>query len=141
MLLETALKYYGLKEAEGEINNPTIIDWFLKLQLPYRSDSVNWCGVFIGNCMLENKMLPPSNPQIARSYLNVGEKIPLSKIEAGDLVVFWRIAPEHWSGHVGLFINRKNDSLVNVLGGNQGDSVSIKTYEIRKLLGIRRLSF
>jgi peptidoglycan hydrolase-like protein with peptidoglycan-binding domain len=66
---------------------------------------------------------------------------PVANPKPGDIVVFWRESPQSWKGHVGFFMGFNQDgSKVFSLGGNQGDSVSIKAYDAGKVLGFRRVA-
>lgn len=96
----------------------------------------NWCGVFCGYLLAEIGCDLPARPQVARSYLKVGK--PVDKPKMGDLVVFWRVDPKDWRGHVGLFI-RTDGSGVYCLGGNQSGRVQVTKYSELKILGYRRI--
>lgn len=141
MILEAALKYYGVAEVDGPINNPRILDWFSKLGLAFNSDECNWCGVFVGVCCLDVGVGLPKNPALARQWLSMGTKV--DEPAAGDLVVFWRVSQDGWQGHVGIFINYADPrkEYINVLGGNQGNRVCIAPYESIRVLGFRRIAF
>ena len=67
--------------------------------------------------------------------------MPLTAAIVGfDVVVLWRGARDSPSGHVGLFAGMDHDSgTVRLLGGNQGDAVSIATFPADRVLGVRRL--
>lgn len=95
----------------------------------------NWCGVFIGALLYELGYELPPRPQVARSYLKIGEPVDTPRI--GDLVVFWRVSPNDWRGHVSIYI-REDETGIYCLGGNQSGKVQIKKYEKIKVLGFRR---
>ena len=60
--------------------------------------------------------------------------------EPGDIVIFWRESVHSWKGHVSIFLGFNDDATrVFCLGGNQGDAVSITDYDVKKVLGYRRL--
>jgi hypothetical protein len=42
-------------------------------------------------------------------------------------------------GHVGFFAGYEYGNKIYLLGGNQGDTVSIAAYDTNRVLGIRRL--
>ncbi|MFK7822796.1 MAG: TIGR02594 family protein [Oligoflexales bacterium] len=96
----------------------------------------NWCGVFAGWLLTKNGFELPPRPQVARSYLKVGK--PVEEPQIGDLVVFWRVDPKDWRGHVSIFI-REDESGIYCLGGNQQGKVQIVKYNKFKLLGYRRI--
>jgi len=76
-----------------------------------------------------------SRAAAARSWLSWGRK--LEKPTIGCVVVFWRGKRDGWQGHVGFYAGRARNGDILVLGGNQGDSVSIRPYSADRLLGYR----
>ena len=60
----------------------------------------------------------------------------LAQAKEGDVVVLSRGA-SGWQGHVAFFL-RAVGQQVEVLGGNQGNGVSVTRYPKSKVLGIRR---
>jgi len=90
--------------------------------------------------------LPRSKSLLARSWLTIGEVIELEDAEAGfDVVIFKRGGGNQPGphvvdapGHVGFFAGIEGRNIL-LLGGNQGDSVSIGSYPKSRLLGVRRL--
>jgi uncharacterized protein (TIGR02594 family) len=72
----------------------------------------------------------------ARSYLDWGQEV--NEPQMGDIAVFSRGDPNGWQGHVGFFKGYNPDGTINVLGGNQGNSVSVRPYSADRLLGFRR---
>jgi uncharacterized protein (TIGR02594 family) len=77
------------------------------------------------------------NPEVAKSWLGVGR--PVDQPHLGDVVVLWREHPKSWKGHVGLFI-RQTPNWVYLLGGNQGNRVSIQAYRRHRVLGYRDIT-
>jgi len=89
--------------------------------------------------------LPRSKSLAARSWLRVGRVISLDEAEPeNDVIILRRGAsdagPEvrNAPGHVGFFSGLEGD-VIHVLGGNQGNSVSVAPYNSARLLGARRL--
>jgi uncharacterized protein (TIGR02594 family) len=75
---------------------------------------------------------------MARSWLNVGRVVSLEDAVCGfDIVIFER-GIDGVSGHVGFYAGMEGNN-IQVLGGNQSDSVNISPYSKDKLLGVRRL--
>ncbi|MFK7824090.1 MAG: hypothetical protein AB8G05_08035 [Oligoflexales bacterium] len=95
----------------------------------------NWCGVLVGSLLSEIGYELPPRPQVARSYLKIGE--PVYEPLIGDIVVFWRVTPKEWCGHVSVFI-REDETGIYCLGGNQIGKVQIVSYSKNNLLGIRK---
>jgi uncharacterized protein (TIGR02594 family) len=122
----------GLKEAPGSANNPVILDWAADLKLPYRDDSVPWCGLFVAHCF--SQALPdepqPTNPLGARNWLRFGMKVAP---QFGAALIFWRGSRNGWQGHVGFYW-AEDEEAYHVLGGNQSDSVSIARIAKARLL-------
>ena len=135
-LLKTALSQYGIKEISGNVHNPVIVNYAKEIGMSWvATDEVPWCSIFMNWCAFKAGYIR-SNKADARSWLRVGEET--TEPEVGDVVVFKR-GTSAWEGHVGLFISEE-DGYVNVLGGNQSDSVKIAKYSKGNLLGYRRLT-
>lgn len=146
---DLAQRFIGLKEAPGSGSNPQVLS-FLQLDNSWPAgDDVAWCSAFV-NYIAWLLRLPRSKGLAARSWLNVG--IPITDYNAAkpefDVVILMRgegpqPGPDvvNAQGHVGLFAAYNSlKAQVSILGGNQGDQVSIATYPTSKILGIRRLS-
>lgn len=133
-LLVEAYKLIGIKETLGKESNPTLLAWAQKLGLKntYTADEIPWCGLFVAYaCFMAGKE-PVKNPLWARNWLNFGTEEQTAML--GDILVFSRGAN---SGHVGIYVG-EDDKCYHVLGGNQGDEVSIKRVPRVRLLGARR---
>lgn len=94
-----------------------------------------WCAAFV-NATLEQSGQTGTNSLAARSFLDWGQAV--DQPQPGDIAVFSRGDPNGWQGHVGFFQGYNPDGTINVLGGNQGDAVSIAAYSPDQLLGFRR---
>lgn len=142
---EIGQRFAGIKEVAGIKDNPMIMA-MLKLDGDWpEHDEVPWCSAF-ANYVCWLLRLPRSKSLMARSWLGVGHQVSLDDARAGlDVVVLWRgegtqPGPEVLDapGHVG-FYGGHDDTYVQVLGGNQGDTVSVRPYLRERILGIRRL--
>lgn len=133
---ELALKELGTVEwAEG--SNPKVTAYYRDAgHSEVKDDSVAWCAAFVG-AMLHRAGLKGTGKLTARSYLEWGEPVGLADAKPGDIVIFSR-GNSAWQGHVAFFSSRKG-AFIEVVGGNQRDSVSIARYPASSLLGIRRL--
>lgn len=132
-ILVEAYKLLGVRETLGKDNNPTILDWSEKLGLKktYTADEIPWCGLFMAYvCHLAGK---PGvvNPLWARNWTNWGTKKETAML--GDILVFSRGS----GGHVGIYVG-EDDKAYHVLGGNQGDAVSVVRITKVRCIGIRR---
>lgn len=95
-----------------------------------------WCAAFV-NGVLATGGKETTGKLNARSFLDWGT--PTDTPKTGDVVVLWRDSPDSWKGHVGFYAGPgEKDGYIKILGGNQGDSVSIKEYPADRVLGYRR---
>lgn len=135
-LLKIALSEYGTKEVPYDGNNPEITKYAVRSGIKGISDDeVPWCSSFINWCAFMAKLERTNNP-VARSWMKIGEEV--KEPETGDLVILKR-GNKSWQGHVGIFINYVDDSLIRVLGGNQNDEVNISVMRCKNVVGYRRL--
>lgn len=137
---EEAKRLLGVREGQGASDNPQILDWADDLDIHYPHDDIPWCGLFVAHCVgatLPDEPLP-SNPLGAKNWAKFGTVSPAAP---GAILVFWRESPTSGKGHVG-FYHSEDGSAYNVLGGNQGDRVSIARVAKNRLVanGIRRPS-
>jgi uncharacterized protein (TIGR02594 family) len=141
---ELAQRFIGIKEVNGPLDNPQIVA-MLKLDNSWPDhDEVPWCSAFV-NHIAWLMRLPRSKSLAARSWLGVGEPISIDQAIPGyDVVIIKRKSndpgPEviKFQGHVGFFAGSEFGN-IHILGGNQGNSVSVSSYDCNRLLGIRRL--
>ena len=91
-----------------------------------------WCAAFVQSA-LNQVGVEHSGNAWARSFENVGTAVDTP--QRGDLAVFSRGA----GGHVGFFDSYAPDGRINVLGGNQSNSVSVAPYATENLLSFRRI--
>ena len=135
-LLEVALSQYGVTEIGGVDDNEIIVQYFADIGHSWvKNDETAWCSCFMNWVALKDGK-ERSDMLNARSWLEVGE--PIEHPQCGDVVIFWRESVKSWKGHVGIYINEM-DGFINVLGGNQNNSVCIKEYPKSRVLGYRRL--
>jgi len=136
-LLKIALSQYGVKEIPGEENNnPVIMRYFNEIEQTWvKNDETSWRSAFINWCALKAG-LEKTDKLTARSWLHIGNRIETP--EVGDITILWRVKPEGWQGHVGIYITN-DENWVYLLGGNQSNQVCIKPYPLNRVLGYRRL--
>lgn len=101
-------------------------------------DEVPWCSTWL-NLIAMLVGLPRSRSAAARSWLNVGEAIELKDAVTGNDVVILSRGSQAWQGHVGLFAGQVGD-VVYVLGGNQSNAITIASFPVADVLGVRRLA-
>lgn len=143
-IYDLAQRYVGTKEVGGSVDNPSIMA-MLKLDNNWpQNDEVPWCSAFANHiCWLARA--PRSKDLRARSWLTVGKGVNLDDAGIGDIVILKRGSgnqpgPEviDAPGHVGFYAGRFGE-FVEVLGGNQSDTVKVSRYPVKRLLGVRRL--
>jgi uncharacterized protein (TIGR02594 family) len=142
-LFDIAQRFVGTEEVPGVASNPLIL---AMLQLDYKdtaNDEVPWCSAFVNFCAWLLR-LPRSKSLAARSWLTVGTPVTWNEARVGyDVVVLARgddppgAEVLNAPGHVGVFAGLGND--IYVLGGNQGDAVSVAGFPVGRVLGVRRL--
>jgi uncharacterized protein (TIGR02594 family) len=126
-----ARQFLGLKEIPGTTHNPTIVDWLVQLRAWWRDDETPWCGVFCAHVMSHSQIVLPQHWYRARDWLNWGES--LGSPTPGCIVVFSR----QKGGHVGFVVGQDIDGHLMVLGGNQGNRVSVMPFDRQRVLGFR----
>lgn len=121
-LLE-ARRHHGVAEVPGPKNSPVIQSWLHKLRAWWVDDETPWCGVFVAACMDTVGIKLPKLWMRAKSWAEWGTR--LSAPVPGCVVVLER----QGGGHVGFVVGRSAKGDLMVLGGNQGNRVSIAPFE------------
>lgn len=142
-----ALRFIGLTELPGVVHNPAIVAMLQLVDHGVTDDETAWCSAFV-NYITWLLGVQRSNSLAARSWLAVGTAVPLEQARPGyDVVVLSRAgstAPAtelHAPGHVGFFAEWKpSQRQLLLVGGNQGNRVSMATFEQSRVLGVRRLA-
>ena len=124
-----ARKHIGLAEIPGPKTHPTITAWLKKLQAWWADDETPWCGVFVAACIDAARLPLPKFWMRAKAWAEWGER--LAAPVPGCVVVFER----HGGGHVGFVVGRTSSNLLMVLGGNQGNRVSVAPFESSRVVG------
>lgn len=132
--LDKAKTYLGLSEVPGKAHNPKILGWWKAIRATFTDDETPWCATFVGG-VLEECGIRSSRSAAARSYLKWG--FPLGGPAVGAVVVFWRGSPKSAAGHVGFVVGKDKAGNLMVLGGNQGDKVSIAAFSPMHALDFR----
>lgn len=142
---QLAQRFSGTDEVSGKTANPQIMA-MLSLDAKWpEDDSVPWCSAFV-NYIAWLLRLPRSKSLRARSWLEVGVPIsPVNAVPGWDVVILKRGSGEQPGadvikapGHVGFYAGLEGANVL-LLGGNQGDTVSISPYSSERILGIRRI--
>jgi uncharacterized protein (TIGR02594 family) len=137
-IFDIAEDYLGVKEYPAAKHNDQIVKFFADAGHGYvQDDETPWCAAFVGAVLAECGV-KGSGKLNARSYMDWGHPVDIANAEKGDIVVFWRGSKDSWKGHVAFFSHVEGDKIY-VLGGNQGNAVSVAPYPAERLLGVRRL--
>lgn len=131
--LDCAWAELGQREVDGTADNARIRAFFADVgQTASLHDEVAWCAAFVGAC-LERAGQGSTRSLMARSYVRWGEA--LAEARLGAIAVLSR-GSDPSAGHVGFLLAETDDSII-LLGGNQGDSVSVAAFPKARLLGLR----
>lgn len=139
--LSEARKYIGTSEIPGSKNNPVLMR-ILDLADGIKDgktigafdDDEAWCAKYV-SAVLELVKIRSARSAWAQMYKTYAQELKAPAV--GAIVVFWREKPTSTKGHVGFVVGRdKNDNLM-VLGGNQGDEVSVKPFAPHRVLAYR----
>lgn len=143
-MLYHAIQNFGVEERPGSPSNYMITSWAREAAAAgagewiadfYKHDGIPWCGLFVAMLAARSGYRVQPDCLSARGWLDWGEPATVPGI--GDVLVFWRVAKESRHGHVGIYVGEDTEAY-HVLGGNQGDEVSIIRIEKRRFLGARR---
>jgi uncharacterized protein (TIGR02594 family) len=141
-----AERYIGVHERTGGQDHPFIQHCFslcgFGLDTP---DEVPWCAAFIQHPFWELRC-PRSKSARAREGLLVGKVLTLGQALVGfDVVILKRGTGEQPGpdvidapGHIGLFAGMSGAGHLYLLAGNQGNRVSVASFPVSDILGIRR---
>lgn len=97
-----------------------------------------WCANFLG--LIEKKAgRSGTNSNLAKSYSSYGQKVSISSIRAGDIVVTGRKG----GGHVGYALGPARGGKVDIVSGNSGGRkgrrvVAIGSYSLKRVIAVRR---
>jgi len=137
-VLKIAISQLGVKEIVGPQHNMTIVNYAKEIGAKWvNDDETPWCAIFM-NWVLKRAGFKFTSSALARSFEKYSS--PTLFPNPGDIVVFWRKSKESGVGHVGIFLGFDVDGDVFVLGGNQGNEVSIRKYPRHQVLSYRKIS-
>jgi uncharacterized protein (TIGR02594 family) len=139
---EIAEKERGVHETPGPKATERIVEYHAATTLKATSDEVPWCSSFVNWCMRQAGE-KPTGSAAARSWLSWGEPCDPKK---GCVIVIRRKMAGHDKAtgsmtgfHVGFF-EGLTPTHVQILGGNQGDSVKSSNFPLNKyeIMGFRQ---
>ena len=117
-----ARKHIGLSEMVGKQHNSTIRNWLISLKAWWTDDETPWCGTFVAHCAKTAGRDIPQHWYRALAWADYGSR--LDKPAYGCVVTFNRAD----GGHVGFCIGQDVDGNLWILGGNQGNKVSVAKF-------------
>lgn len=130
--IPVAARELGISEIAGSRANKRILEYHGHTTLGAESDEISWCSSFV-NFVTDQCLIDGTNSAAARSWLQWGRSVGT---RPGAIVVFWRVAPSSWQGHVAFGL-KWSDSRVLVLGGNQSNKVCVAEYPRSQVLDYR----
>lgn len=133
--LQWARTQIGTKEIVGPRHNPAVVDYWRqgKVQLDVKDDETAWCAAFVA-AALESTGYRSTRSGLARSYERDRTRLIDCDERLGAIVVFSSAAGPT-NGHVG-FLDAVGDGSVYVLGGNQGNQVSVAPFKRSRLIRV-----
>ena len=150
--IDTAAQYLGLSEVPGMVDNPAVLAMLQRKNPWAKHDEVPWCAAFVDHCLWVTGHETTGSLR-ARSFIECGKRIwtagdsdtaRLDLPKVGDIAVITRGGGKQpgpdvieAQGHVGFFVAMQRDRVV-ILGGNQGNKVSIRKYARSRLLTVSR---
>jgi uncharacterized protein (TIGR02594 family) len=144
-----ASRFTGIRELPGADHNARIVAMLQRRFGPGKGppdDETPWCAAFVGEIAWLLGLPEPASEWLrARSWLTVGTPVTLDNALAQfDVVILNRAGgPQDPAiikapGHVGWYFGH-TQAEISLLGGNQGNTVSVRAYPRSALLGVRRL--
>lgn len=145
-VLAVALAEYhaGHGEEGGNNRGPHVRKYLNELA----AEGSDWCAGFVSWCFSQSGHPMPFKYSVgARDVLaqlkKAGFAVKPSAAEPpqpGDVIVWWRVAPTDWRGHIGLVLDYQG-GVLRTIEGNKTAKVGVFSYtfeKIDKLLGFAR---
>lgn len=120
--IKEAYKHIGLKEIPGKEHNKTIQNWLRELKAWWDDDETPWCGVAVAHCVKTANLTYPKMYMRALAWNEYG--VELKEPKPGCIVTFTRSG----GGHVGFVVGTAANGDLVVLGGNQGNAMSLAKF-------------
>lgn len=127
--VQIALAELGQAEVPGAGHNRQILAYHARTGLKAETDETPWCASFV-SWALEMADLISAHSARAMDYAAWGQELKQPAI--GCIVVLRRVG----GGHVGFWMGER-DGKVLLLGGNQGNRVSIAPYKLEDVVSYR----
>lgn len=123
-------------ELPGAADNPRIVQYHATTTLKATDDETPWCSSFVNWCVTQAG-LTGTNSAAASSWKYWGHAVggEDGEIRCGDIAVLSRVGGHH----VG-FVVAIVETTVLLLGGNQGNRVSVAPFPVQRIVALRRLA-
>jgi uncharacterized protein (TIGR02594 family) len=138
--MKIARSKLGIHEIPGPRANAFIVECLKSTTIgkpENQSDETPWCSAF-ANRIMQLAGIKGTNSAWARSWLDWGREPTDDEFGEGVIVILER-GPD--SGHVGFLVDWEYSQVggdkVKLLGGNQGDAVSLAWFPMDRVLGYR----
>lgn len=136
--MEAAWSELGTAEIAGAGNNDRVLQYFRDVgRADVKTDETPWCAAFVGSCLGKAGIdtgIAPASILLAASYAKVGT--PCDQPRVGAVAVIDVGTATQTGRHVGL-VSGWTDDTVQILGGNQGDAVSVATFRRDRIVALR----
>ena len=136
--MDTARGELGVRELPGAAHSDRVLEYLDVCRKDVGGnlgnwgagrDETPWCSAFVNWCLLRSGIEGTRNAA-ARSWLKWGRHETV--MQPGCIVVLSRDG----GGHVGFYVASDGER-VTLLGGNQGDRVSVASYPLDRVVGVR----
>jgi uncharacterized protein (TIGR02594 family) len=136
LIYKKSLEEYRVKEVEGIVNNPRILEYHSATSLEAKDDETSWCSSFVNWCC-KQVGVKGTGSAVARSWLKWGNKVVTPYL--GCIVVLKR-GNHAWQGHVGFYAGKERENHILVYGGNQKNKVCYLWLKKENVIGYREIN-
>lgn len=134
--LLAAREKLGTRELPGPTHNSKLIAFLNTAArwngVVWKDDEMPWCGGFVAACLVAAGVEPVKLAARAKSWAEYGARLRTDRLAPGAILVFGR----EGGGHVGFYVG-EDATAYHVLGGNQGNCVSITRIAKSRLIASR----
>lgn len=133
---EPAFRFWFRKVAFLELQTWTAGDWRTRAEQREKYlrfcnlESGNWCACFLSFVAEQARQaagIPLSLPRTpgARKWgadaraLGWANIVP-EDVQKSDVLIFWRTAPSHWHGHIGIVLDVQDGTVYTIEGNSRG---------------------
>lgn len=121
--IQKAMAEVGTKEIKGPQYNPKVLEYLATVGKGGNGDETSWCSAFVAWCLKNSGQSIDGITGLAKSHATAGCYKKIDKLAYGAVVVFNR-GTDPTYGHVGFCVGVQGGR-VQILGGNQSDSVKV----------------